>query len=102
VQRLVKLSSSSSTETWTEIQSIYLKADMSFPTPLYPGVDPDANQGPQLNAVAIAFIVLSLVTLVLRLISRLRTRVPIGTDDFLILAAAVRFYTSKVVVCKRS
>ena len=65
-------------------------SDMSFPTPLYPGVNPDENDGPELNAVAIAFIILSFVTLVLRLISRLRTKISFGLDDWLILAAAVR------------
>ena len=62
---------------------------MSFSTPVYAGVDPNANEGPQLNAVAITFVVLSFVTLVLRLISRLRTKVPIEADDWLVLTAAV-------------
>lgn len=63
---------------------------MSFSTPIYPGVDPDENLGPRLNAVAFSFITLSFVTLILRLISRLRTKVPIEADDWLILIAAVR------------
>ena len=63
--------------------------DMSFPTPIYAGVDPNDNQGPQLNAVAIAFIVLTFITLGLRLLSRLRTNVPIEADDWFALTAAV-------------
>lgn len=69
--------------------------DMSFQTPVYPGINLNADQGPQLNAVGIAFIVLSFVTLVLRLISRLRTKVPIEADDWLIVAAAVGFLRRK-------
>jgi len=104
-QQLVKLSSSSTRETWKEIQSFIFTSEHVIPHANVSGRrprDPEANQGPQLNAVAIAFIVLSFVTLVLRLISRLRTRVPIGTDDFLILAAAVRFHTSKMVAGETS
>lgn len=62
---------------------------MSFPTPIYPGVDPDENAGPQMNAVAVAFITLTFVVLILRVISRIRTNVSIGADDWLILTAAV-------------
>lgn len=62
---------------------------MSLTTPIYPGVNPDANEGPQTNAVAIAFIVLTCITLILRLISRLYTYVPIDLDDWLIVVAAV-------------
>lgn len=62
---------------------------MSFTTPVYPGVDLDANEGPQLNAVAIVSIILSLITLVLRFFSRLHTHVSIGLDDWLIVVAAV-------------
>ena len=62
---------------------------MSFSTPVYPGINLDANDGPQMNAVAIAFIVLSCITLALRLFSRLYTHVTIDVDDWLILVAAV-------------
>lgn len=65
---------------------------MSLITPVYPGVNVDANDGPQMNAVAIVFIILSFVTLVLRLFSRLSTRIPIEMYDWLIVIAAVRLY----------
>ena len=68
---------------------------MSLPTPIYPGINLDANAGPQMNAVAIASIILSCITIILRLISRLNTHVPIDMDDWLIVVAAVRFYNSK-------
>lgn len=61
---------------------------MSFQTPVYPGVDLDADEGPQMYAVAVAFIVLSLAFLVLRLISRTVTHVSAGLDDWLIGVAA--------------
>lgn len=72
---------------------------MPFTTPMYPGVSLDANQGPQMNAVAIAFIILSLITLVVRFISRLDTHVPIEMDDWLIVIAAVRFWKTRSVAC---
>ena len=62
---------------------------MSFPTPEVPGLDPDANYGPQMNAVAAAFLCLSVVVIALRFFSRVYTRIEIGTDDWLIVAAAV-------------
>ncbi|KAK4696408.1 hypothetical protein P7C71_g1495, partial [Lecanoromycetidae sp. Uapishka_2] len=62
---------------------------MSLQTPQYPGLNPDANRGPQINAVAITFLCFSFVVLVFRFISRVYTRVAIGTDDWLIVAAAV-------------
>ena len=68
---------------------------MSLITPVYPGVNLDANDGPQMNAVAIVFIILSGLTLVLRLFSRLSTRIPIEMDDWLIVIAAVRLYRSR-------
>ena len=72
---------------------------MSFTTPTYPGINLDANEGPQTNAVAIVFIVLSFITLVLRFFSRLNTHVPIELDDWLIVVAAVRPYQSRPVPC---
>ncbi len=64
---------------------------MAFETPIYPGIDLDADEGPQMYAVAVAFIVLSLSFLVLRLISRVVTQISAGMDDWLIgLAAAGR------------
>ena len=62
---------------------------MAFTTPLYPGIDLDADQGPQMNNVAAAFIALSFAVLTLRFISRVVTHVDIGMDDWLIVAAAV-------------
>lgn len=62
---------------------------MSLVTPVYPGVNLDANDGPQMNAVAIVFIVLSFITLVLRFFSRLSTKIAIEVDDWLIVIAAV-------------
>ena len=62
---------------------------MSLTTPLYPGVNLDANKGPQMNVVAVVFITLSFITLALRVLSRLKTNVPIGMDDWLIMVAAV-------------
>ena len=62
---------------------------MSFVTPEYPGVQLDDDQGPEMNSVSVAFIALSFSVLALRLVSRLVTRVPFGTDDWLILVAAV-------------
>ncbi|KAL9639793.1 MAG: hypothetical protein Q9164_000692, partial [Protoblastenia rupestris] len=73
---------------------------MNFTTPVYPGVDLEDSQGPEMNAVAVAFIVLSLVTLVLRFLSRHLTQVSLGTDDWLIVVAAVLSwgYTATVIV----
>lgn len=65
---------------------------MSFPTPTYPGVDLDANKGPQMNTVAVAFIVLSSAVLALRLVSRVVTHVSAGMDDWLIGVAAACFH----------
>lgn len=73
---------------------------MYFSTPLYPGIDINANQGPQMNAVAIAFIILSFTVLGLRLISRLVTRISAGMDDWLIGVAAASTHTGKD--CSRS
>ena len=72
---------------------------MSLTTPVYPGIDLDANDGPRMNAVAIAFIVLTFVTLVFRFISRLSTHVPIGLDDYLIVIAAVRLQKRRPISC---
>ena len=72
---------------------------MSFPTPVYPGIDLDDNDGPQMNAIAVVFIVLSFITLVLRFYSRLHTNVSIGMDDWLIVVAAVRVHKSRSIPC---
>ncbi len=70
---------------------------MSFTTPVYPGVNLDANEGPPMNAVAVVFIVFSFVTLILRFFSRLNTHIRIDTDDWLIVVAAVSLYKIRLV-----
>ena len=70
---------------------------MSFTIPTYPGVTLDANDGPQMNAVAIIFIVLSFITLVLRYFSRLFTHVSIELDDWLTVVAAVRLQNNRSI-----
>lgn len=72
---------------------------MEFTTPVYAGVNLDANDGPQMKAVAIIFIILSFTTLVLRLFSRLHTKVSIGMDDELIVVAAVGPHKSRSTPC---
>ena len=64
-------------------------------SPMYPAVNLGASDGPQMNAVAIIFIVLSFITLVLRYISRLFTHVSIELDDLLIVVAAVRLHDNR-------
>lgn len=61
-----------------------------FPTPIYPGVDPDANEGGMITAVTIVFVVISAVTISLRIFSRWWTKIEFWADDYLILFAAVR------------
>lgn len=72
----------------------------SFPTPYVPGLDINANRGPQMNAVGASFIVITFLVLLLRLISRLYTHIRIWLDDWLILAAAIFCwaYTVGVIV----
>lgn len=70
---------------------------MSFTTPVYPGINLNANEGPQMNAVAIVFIILSFIILVLRFTSRLTTNLSIELDDWLIVVAAVRLHKSKYI-----
>lgn len=60
---------------------------------MYPGIDPDANEGSYINALSISFVALSFVTVCLRLFSRWWTKIEFGTDDWLILVAAVRIYS---------
>ena len=74
---------------------------MSFTTPTYPGINLDANDGPQMIAVAIVFIVLTFITLVLRYLSRLFTHVSIELDDWLIVVAAVRLHERRSIQCLR-
>ena len=64
--------------------------NLPFTTPQVPGLNINANYGPQMTRIGIAFICLSAVTVVLRFISRKYAEIKIGTDDKLIVAAAVR------------
>jgi type II secretory pathway component PulF len=70
-----------------------------FPTPVYPGVDPEADLDPQLNAVCVAFICISFIAIAFRFIARKVTGINYGWDDWLIILAAVSAliqYTSVV------
>ncbi|KAJ8061871.1 hypothetical protein OCU04_009662 [Sclerotinia nivalis] len=73
---------------------------MSFTTPIYPGVNLEANEGPLLKAVSISFISLTVYTIVTRLFSRRYTKIPLGLDDLLILIAATLsiVYTAIIIV----
>lgn len=62
---------------------------MSLQTPQYPGVDPNANRGPQIVAIGIVFLCLSIAIIALRFFSRTYTHIAIKQDDWLIIAAAV-------------
>lgn len=64
----------------------------------YPGIDYDADRGPRIFAVAVAFIALSFVTLVFRAISRWYAKVAPWVDDWLIIAAAVRHLSTRRVL----
>ena len=72
---------------------------MPFTTPIYPSTNPDGNDDPPTNAVAIIFIVLFFITLVLRYFSRLFTHVFIELDDWLIVVAAVRLHNNRAIQC---
>lgn len=67
---------------------------MEFPTPRVPGLNPNANRGPGLNTVAIAFTCISFTTIICRGFSRLYTDVEFGLDDWLIVLAAVMVLNS--------
>ena len=62
---------------------------MSLQTPQYPGLDPNANRGPIINAVGIIFVCLVFATISLRFFSRIYTHIAIAIDDWLILVATV-------------
>lgn len=66
---------------------------MEFPTPRVPGLNPNANRGPGLNTVAIAFTCISFTTIICRGFSRLYTDVEFGLDDWLIVLAAFFSWT---------
>ncbi|KAB8290255.1 hypothetical protein EYC80_011121 [Monilinia laxa] len=64
-----------------------------IPTPIYPGVELDANQGPYVNALVITFTAISFITICLRLFSRWWTKIEMWWDDYLILFAAALCWT---------
>lgn len=67
---------------------------MEFTTPPVPGLNPNANRGPELNTVAITFTCISFTTIICRGFSRLYTNVEFGLDDGLIVLAAVTVFNS--------
>ncbi|QSZ33175.1 hypothetical protein DSL72_002761 [Monilinia vaccinii-corymbosi] len=73
---------------------------MSLETPTYPGINLDANEGPQLEIVSIAFISLTIFTIAIRSFSRWYTKITLGLDDLLILIAAILSlaYTAIIIV----
>ncbi|KAF7923072.1 uncharacterized protein EAE98_007777 [Botrytis deweyae] len=75
---------------------------MSFTTPIYPGINLEANEGPLLKAVSIAFIALTVCTVAIRFFSRWYTKIPLGLDELFILIAAVQLlsivYTAVIIV----
>jgi hypothetical protein len=66
-----------------------------FPTPIYPGIDVDANVGPYINSVCGVAIGLSFVTLSLRFFTRWWSQIEFGKDDYLILVGVVCLPTVK-------
>ncbi|KAF7890326.1 hypothetical protein EAF00_008641 [Botryotinia globosa] len=77
---------------------------MSFTTPIYPGIDLEANEGPLLKAVSIAFIALTVCTIAIRFFSRWYTKIPLGLDELFILIAAILsiVYTAVIIVAVNS
>ncbi|TGO63201.1 hypothetical protein BOTNAR_0103g00200 [Botryotinia narcissicola] len=73
---------------------------MSFTTPIYPGINLEANEGPLLKAVSIAFIALTVCTIAIRFFSRWYTKIPLGLDELFILIAAILsiVYTAVIIV----
>ncbi|TGO47489.1 hypothetical protein BCON_0275g00050 [Botryotinia convoluta] len=73
---------------------------MSFTTPVYPGINLEANEGPLLKAVSIAFIALTVCTIAIRFFSRWYTKIPLGLDELFILIAAILsiVYTAVIIV----
>ncbi|THV55552.1 hypothetical protein BGAL_0006g00040 [Botrytis galanthina] len=59
-----------------------------FHTPVYPGVNLDANEGPKINSVSGVFIGISLITIFVRVFSRWWTKIGFWVDDYLILVGA--------------
>ncbi|TGO27834.1 hypothetical protein BPAE_0036g00450 [Botrytis paeoniae] len=73
---------------------------MSFTTPIYPGINLEANEGPLLKAVSIAFIALTVCTIAIRFFSRWYTKIHLGLDELFILIAAILsiVYTAVIIV----
>ncbi|KAF5871037.1 putative integral membrane protein [Botrytis fragariae] len=73
---------------------------MSFTTPIYPGINLEANEGPLLKAVSIAFIALTVCAIAIRFFSRWYTKIPLGLDELFILIAAILSiaYTAVIIV----
>lgn len=70
---------------------------MSLQTPQYPGVDPNANRGPQIVVIGIVFLCLSIAIIALRFFSRTYTHIAIKQDDWLIICAAVFAWTFAIL-----
>ncbi|KAH8598657.1 hypothetical protein B0O99DRAFT_684044 [Bisporella sp. PMI_857] len=68
-----------------------------FPTPIYPGIDVNANLGPYINTVCGVTIGLSLVTICLRFFSRWWTKIELGIDDYLIIVGAAFSWTFSIM-----
>ncbi|TVY71505.1 Satratoxin biosynthesis SC1 cluster protein [Lachnellula suecica] len=64
-------------------------SEYPFPTPIYPGVDPNANQGPIVSNVSIVLLIISVITICLRMFSRWWTKIEFWIDDYLILFTAL-------------
>ncbi|THV46038.1 hypothetical protein BGAL_0424g00050 [Botrytis galanthina] len=73
---------------------------MSFTTPIYPGINLEANEGPLLKAVSIAFIALTVCTIAIRFFSRWYTKISLGLDELFIIIAAILsiVYTAVIIV----
>ena len=62
---------------------------MPLITPLTPGLDINANEGPRIIAVAAVLITISTIAVILRFVSRLVSQAGFWWDDWMILAALV-------------
>lgn len=60
-------------------------------TPDYPGLDLNANQGPKIIAVSAVLIAISTIAVILRFMSRMVSKAGLWWDDWLIVAAMVRY-----------
>jgi hypothetical protein len=62
---------------------------MPLLTPPSPGLDPNADQGPKVVAVAAVLMVISTIAVILRFVARLLSKAGLWWDDWCILAALV-------------